>query len=577
MLQAKSKLVVHISDRVVTIVKEQEEAFSCQLCLELPQEADAWITAIAELPRLVKTVVEEIHCSGHPVRVLYLSPTATCQMQTFPLAQVSQAITAGKLSCASATSYGTDRSIHDAICVNNTQKAKRKPDANPGYDILSIADRDDVVHSITQAIIECGLNPTLVLPVTAALTHSIVSSVLRQKSTDVFARLHIGTTQSVLVIGSEGSIKVFRHVDLGVNQILETMCRPINSNDMDSEIVLTPHEAAQILLKVGIPDRDCVVDELRGIKGYHILPLIQPLLQRAVVELKQSIRFGISDEERSKLSIQLTGPGGRLHSIDQLLANSVELGFIQVHAISEADYIDPWIIDEDRSECEAYDSTAAQSQSLNLPLNLIPQDQVWEQSAAKLRKGMWIGAAAGLALSAAGASYFGGQIDQTALELKRVSSIQQETDAFQTQAVKVGQISIASKNLDDSVRSHIGLQPRWSVLLREIAQFTPQDIRITSFIGNMSGPESQNFGRVSIEAVAFGDIEQNHMVSRYVETLENSPLIANIKLGAVHHGMVNGRSTRRFSLSMTAIPVFHHTIADNAKLDNHAVGAKSNE
>ena len=53
---------------------------------------------------------------------------------------------------------------------------------------------------------------------------------------------------------------------------------------------------------------------------------LQPIdLQRYIIELRQSLRFGLSDEERADINLTITGPGASLPGLAELLARELDV------------------------------------------------------------------------------------------------------------------------------------------------------------------------------------------------------------------------------------------------------------
>ena len=76
-----------------------------------------------------------------------------------------------------------------------------------------------------------------------------------------------------------------------------------------------------------------LIGEGYGLAGTQVVPLLQPVLQRFIVELRQSLRFGLNDNDRANLSLFITGPGSAVKGL------SVDSGAVD-HAAADGGAVD---------------------------------------------------------------------------------------------------------------------------------------------------------------------------------------------------------------------------------------------
>src|SRR5262249_38213525 len=154
------------------------------------------------------------------------------------------------------------------------------------------------------------------VPADAAATIGAVASVRDKPASDtVCAGFYFGEHSSVLAAMMNGRLCFVRTLGLGVDALVDALTRPIRVRQgpegFRPRVTLERGAARDLLLAMGVPGPDVVVDPQRGIDGSAVLPLLQPVVQRICIEVKQSLRFGM-EEAAGKAPVRLTivGPGG---------------------------------------------------------------------------------------------------------------------------------------------------------------------------------------------------------------------------------------------------------------------------
>ncbi|MEZ6211894.1 MAG: hypothetical protein R3B46_11690 [Phycisphaerales bacterium] len=80
-----------------------------------------------------------------------------------------------------------------------------------------------------------------------------------------------------------------------------------------------------MLFEIGLPERDTVVDAARSIRGSDILALISPVLQRCVVQVRQTLRFGLDEGARTHARLRVEGPGSRIPGLAEMISEETGL------------------------------------------------------------------------------------------------------------------------------------------------------------------------------------------------------------------------------------------------------------
>jgi Tfp pilus assembly protein PilN len=313
-------------------------------------------------------------------------------------------------------------------------------------------------------------------------------------------------------------------------------------------------DAARAILHAhGIPSADVVVSQEPRLLGSQILPLIQPVLQRYIVELRQSLRFGLGDQERAAITLTLAGPGSNLPGLAALFATELELS-----AAADAKYAGFDYHATAGAGSETIDALG--EGSLLSELNLMPQAIATARRMAGLRRWLWTGAAAAaLLVIADGMRYhvrLGHAREQmTALEAKTLS-----LDALDTTRDRVVAAATALAEVDRAINEEVGMRLDGRAILQELAALTPPAVQLTAVI--MNRQKEGVVGHIEGFAAAMSDQPAQTQLQPYMDMLKQSALMKDVILRDVQNNVVSDGAGTQFAASFT--PVLIPSIPDSA-------------
>jgi|GEM_PF-3452412 len=137
--------------------------------------------------------------------------------------------------------------------------------------------------------------------------------------------LYLGVQCSAIVASDAGRIRFARTLPIGIAplaQIIERELARVISEQPNAgqTIAELPSGPVAKLMLTGIPRRGVPCGNLPGISLDAIVPFVQPVLQRLAVEIKQSIRFGFSEQTRSAVRLVICGPGAAVGGLGEIVA-----------------------------------------------------------------------------------------------------------------------------------------------------------------------------------------------------------------------------------------------------------------
>jgi len=521
----------------VAVVGGNGIAASARLPLELSNEPTTWAKTVRGTGGELKEIVRELGAEGCSVRVLYRSPAQSVDLHSFALRTSSQACAAAVLPLAESLPYSINSANLDAVAVGRDASG-----ADRRWHVVVGADRGDIIRAIVEMVETAGLQFDSATPIDAAILAGVVRSALAYAGPQ-HGWLHFGKHSSFFVLGGSGRVRFVRSIALGTETIVSALTRPIRSGD-EAPINLDRDTAQRIFYDHGIPDNDDVLDESLQIRRRHIMPQIQPVLQRYVVELRQSLRFGLSEDERTAIEITVSGPGSTIPGLSELIAWELNLKFT-----TDARYIDYDFRAPAGDGSELRDALG-NTQFLDR-LNLQPAEAALRRQASRLRRWLWTGAAAAMVFIALDAVQISSKLSDARRQAAAVSIAAQEGAGMQETHRKILAAGAALHELEQTIAAEAGAALDMRAILQELSLATPASIKLNSVRFTRLGDivTARLHGRAIEIDKATGQTE----VRLFIMALKKSPLFRDAGLRDVERGSFAEGNGERFEASFEAV------------------------
>lgn len=521
-------VILELSPGRVEAVRASRGRVKARQRIDLDRQAwdQAWQSNLQPLDQPLKSLFASLGVARPMVIALHHSPSALADVHSAPTA--GQAATdAAKLALVDAAPFTlADNPFSVAVISRDRSGAPRQTHA------LACAESDASVDALARWIERAGGQVAAVAPVETVVIRALARSVTGVDDERVCAALHLGDEVSILAAGSPGRLHFIRRIDVGLNMLIDALTRPVRVED-EKTITLTLDEARSLLHRVGAPRPDDDVDAARGLRGSHILPLIQPMLQRLVVEIKQSLRFGLAREDHDRVELLIAGVGAGVPNLDRVLAAETGLNVNRCE-ISGCAALAPG------AQGDAIDEVARRG----CPVNLLPQRLTASATAKRIKRAAVLGAAAALAMIAADAAFTWRAMRQTQAELASLASDSRNVQTHSKQLQRAAQLVQTALETQTLVQSRLGAKPDWLAFLSELTRLTPGRIQLTEIAGD------RREGKLGVSLTGFV-LERGHGSARdaltgYIKRLEQSALTKSVELGATQRQSLDGFEAQRF-------------------------------
>ena len=540
-LNPRSVAVALLPDRIDVVVRKRNTVVAARrIPITLGTDPNTWAKGVREAADDLRDVVVEFGVVRAPTAVVYTSPTQAVDLVSLKLDSASQARAAAILGCMETIPYPFDAAVVEATVVG-----RDRAEDNARIHVVVAADRQDVTGAIVEMTEAAGLEFQSATPIAATIIARLAGRALRNLPTER-GWLYVGDHGSFFVVGGRGILRFGRAITIGLETLVESLTRPIRSSGTAEPIELDLPEARDILYRQGIAGTDEVVHGHAPLTMSQLAPLVQPVLQRFVVELRQSIRFGVPETERDSVTLVVTGPGSAVPGFAALLGRELAL---------------PVSLDS-RYAAYEYDSPASAGSEGNLAtanrrylkqMNLQPQEITQRRDTRRLRRRLWTGVAAALAIIALDTLWLqvrlGELRGQEAAFAHETAGLQNlhDTQAHLAAAVQ------AMEGLRGTIAQQIGAHVDFRAVFHELSRLTPQSIQLTTLSFRRNGDQMN--GTAGGYAAASQDANGQTELEAFIEALKLSPIIDHVELVNVQLASVGQTTGERFEAGFQAIAI----------------------
>lgn len=522
----------------------------------------AWPGCLGTTEKEAAAMVRELGAVGSTATVIYAATTAVASVFSCPAsAGEDAAARAATLALCEQVSGAQSACPRDAEVIASDRVP---PPGKPAQaHTLAVIDHEPSAQAVAAWARQIGVEPVCMLPAEAPTLLAVTRHLARSHEDAPKAVFWFGESASVLAASAGGSLRFARVLRLGTETLVDVLCRPIRKPGSNDTITLGRAEARSLLATVGVPTADQHLAVNAELRGASILPLIQPVLQRIGIEIKQSLRFSFSEAERAEALLELAGPGALIPRMGEVLAG--QSGISPLTSPPEAPPSIGMVIGAGPDARAVAWNTLADTH-----LNLLPSELETVRWISRVRRVARVGAALALALIA-----LHGMMARMAIAEAHdeVAKAQIEADeaarktAQQTLAINLHHSRAVLKH---QIEQELGPRPDWAGTLALLSKATPANIRIATLEMALrdAGPEAMLVGYVNSSDPA----ECASTLRSYSEQLSGIPLVRSVRLGATQRTPHNGVDAQRFELSigLVALPP---SLADSGTVPALSTGA----
>lgn len=509
--------------------------------------AGGWPGCLEPLGERLRSWVAELELGGLPASVLYSGPETVVAVFTCPATAGAEAgQRAAALALADAARFGLDAnpSQFSTLTTDAPGGAGGDEAAQPAQmHTLAVADTEATTRAMTEWLREAGLSPERIIPAMAPAVRAAVEAALeRSSAARPIVALYSGEHGSVLAAAGGGRLRFVRVIGLGVELLAAALSREILPREAGGfPTVLDRASARALLYRAGVPRRGQVADAVTGLHADAILPLLQPVLQRCVVEIKQSLRFGLSEGERGSAELVTLGPGAVVPRLTELIG---ELCGLKVaaseRATPEGDVL------SSRSGLIA-EAVAGRAEGVGL----LPVAVQKERAANRLRTALWIGTAAAATLVGLDATLVRLELGQ---EREVLAQLEERVAAAGPAAEASAQLAAARVGLvgaERRIEERLAQSVEWDALLAVLAERTPPAVRLAEV--ELAYESGRPVCRLRGRAQMTNGEDPSRAVKSYLDALAAARIVSACRLGATQRAEMDGSIVQSFDMTLSLV------------------------
>ncbi len=535
MIIGRTRILITLSpsriDGAVIVGKKVKTAKRVHL---RPHEWDeAWIDGLSPYDGALAGLLRSLGVqSGAIADVLYVSPATVSEVRLIAGDRES-APEAARLALLERISGAS----HDHIVASTALDIET---AEPGSSIvLSTSDGDPHAQAVFGWIARAGCRLGLMIP-EQALRLGHVASVLAANDQEDRVSCHLGERTTILLCGGNGKLRSIRSIDFGYSLLAEAYARGTRSESEDAaEQSNAPQDSLERLFKYGIPAKSQASAERETLR--RVMPLLQPVLQRYCIEIKQTIRFGMPGLEAPPSHILFTGPGAAIPRLCPSIAENSD-----AYAEIDPDWqtFDPSAIAARGGMEEVFLTGETR------PPRIVPSIVAQRSATRRISAGLRTGAlCAALALAGEGGMLYAQQRELDAA-IRETQPLVEQIREHRTQSERAVEMASSIKRAVNTTNAKLGEQADWFAIVAELATVVSGPVTIEDVRGFQERGESvlSVAGSISINPEAGADGGLPDLLDRF----RDSPLFADVQLGTTNLYQTDDGPAKRFVLR--AIP-----------------------
>ncbi len=486
--------------------------------------ADLWARQLRALDAPLAQLAQRVGVRrGASVDVVYQSPDTRIEVLTVQV-PARDAVAAAQMSLAQGGADRSDRPTRAHVLFSETAATPVRTH------VLCAGDSEATLDSITEWLARAGFVPGALVSSEAVEVLGLAERFRTRASGAEASLMLVGEHRTVIASGEGASLRCVRTLDFGYGAMIDAMARAARAADAKS---LSPGAvrqwAREALFRVGVPRRDQVVDEGLDVRAEHVLPLLQPVLQRYAVEVKQTLRFALGEAGLVRGSLLLSGPGASIPSLAPVLSTQIDIAVT---------------LDAQGDQSPLVAAAGAEL----FCLSLLPVSEQRRRDGVAYKRMMLVGAGAAAVLIAADA----------ASTLREKYQVQRLTDGQMAQLIEVrrdvelrrqaAELALRVEAQEEAARASVGARPEWAALLDELGVLSAGNIRLTDVGANAVGAAYS----ATISGVA--DMPDRTSgapdpLAAYIERLQRSPMIESVELGSTRLGEYEGTPVKHFTIT----------------------------
>lgn len=488
--------------------------------------ADEWPKVLDRLSDRLASAIDEVNATGLPATILYAAPTSAAGLFSCPAsAGRAQALRAGTLALAEAAGIDLRNQPH-GLEIIAADSGPADPSSGPQVHCLGAADTEVSSNALAAWARAAGVNPDQLIPIDVPALSAAVDLAGAGGADGVRVALYVGQNKSVLAAGSPGRLRFVREMAIGADSLVEALAAKFPTSDPTEY----PHAAADFLSNVGIPTREQAIEGAQPLQASDVLPLLRPTLQRWVLEIRQSLRFGLSEPERPTARLIGIGPGAAIPRLIAVLAEQAGLTHEPTQT-SETSAIDTWLT------------------SRQPAINLVPATVRDAAVGRRIRRGVWVGTAVTTCLIVGNTLLTRADLSQTKSQVAALNARLAAAHPAAELSDKIAALRTTIQSARSRIAARLGPSAEWDAALAMLSRITPAQVRLGQIQFSIDGGHPVCHVQGTAPVANGGETT----LKQYLDNLATVPIVNGFKMGTTQRDEQTGGAVQTFEVALTLV------------------------
>lgn len=394
------------------------------------------------------------------------------------------------------------------------------------------AETDATLDALASLVERAGFRCSGVTAFASAHAAVVCREVAASKETRIVC--DVGKHESVIAVGGRGVVTLLRPFNIGVAAFIDAYRRSVSDKAGDSAAAMD--RARELCFRHGVPGRGDVLDEAIGLTGRDALPLLQPVIQRLAVEVKNTIRFGLRSALTDSVRIEFTGQAPVVPGLIAAVASHLEADSVLI---------------------EDSPSTPAEGQPYAAVLLAAPPDPTplrplrLARRLARSRSRRVMVAGVGLAAVVLGleAALVSGDIRREERERRALEPRLALVRGAQEQAGRASLIAEDLRLIRSTIDERLGERARWSCALGMLAGAITDRARLRECRGSSESGRAwlRLSGEIALES------PDDRALATLLDTLERNDFFDLVELESARVEQRGEKASQRFSMRLRLV------------------------
>lgn len=521
-----AKISIHLSSRRIEVAHVVHGVVKATHAAIIDQQTSEtmWSQDLEPLDDTLAECIEALGLSGRiTADVFYASPDAVVEVHSIP-ARGDAALRAAELALVEAVPFEPDT---NPIAV--TQIARDGGGVSGRTHVLAAADRDKNIVAICCWLGRRGIRVGTICPISACILNLVVCRATSEKSSTPGALIYLGETNTVITISKDRRIEFTRLIGFGIQHLIESAARAIREDESCNIC-----QVASDVFTSGVDFRN---PGPSGPLPREMLAMLQPVLQRYFVEIRQTLRYASSDQSAAPERIVLMGPGASVPGFASLLAEELQ---VEVSVADDSKDYEP------TSPCSKGGEAYAEATGPKGIIDLLPDSVREDRLVKQIRVAMSVGATiAGLTLAVEASSIINAR-DAVRSAMAQEQASVEAVKRYEATNDHAFALASAVAQSEHSLDHALANQPAWSILLAELQRISSDNVRLVEINGRVTP-----MGLVAtINGLAISGTGADPL-KQYMDKIKASPMVGAVALGSTRAVHSDGKRAKEFSLEIT--------------------------